>query len=209
MRPLARGLRLAPALLALGGCLSLGPRPPPPRLWVLAGGAAPPAPAGPAGAGRPSPLVGLGPIRLPAYLDRPQVVTRLGPARVDAADGDRWAGPLQALFGAALAEGLRAAVPAGAVLEWPWPAAATPDWRVAVEVQRFEREADGTAVLEARWAISRGGGGAAARGETRVRERAATPDMAGSVEALARTVGGLAQDLGDAVARAAATPPGP
>lgn len=192
---LSRALALVVAPIVLAGCLSLGSRPPPPRLWVLPGGAAP-APA----AGTAPARVGLGPIRLPAYLDRPQVVTRLGPARLDAGDGDRWAAPLQALFGAALAEGLREAVPGAEVLDWPWPSAAAPDVRIAVEVRRFEREADGAAVLEARWEITRGAAGAAVRGETGLREAAATPDMAGSVLALARTVNGLARELGAAVA---------
>lgn len=202
MRHPSRALALVVAPITLAGCLSLGARPPPPRLWVLPGGAA--APAAGDGAHGAAPRVGLGPIRLPAYLDRPQVVTRLGPARLDAGEGDRWAAPLQALFGAALAEGLREAAPGAEVLLWPWPPAAAPDLRVAVEVQRFEREADGGAVLEARWEVSRGARGTAARGETRLREAAVTPDMAGSVEALARTVRGLARELGVAVAGPAA-----
>ncbi|ABC82908.1 PqiC family protein [Anaeromyxobacter dehalogenans] len=191
---------LAAALALLCGCVPLGPRPDRTRYYALeARAAAPPAGAIPVGA------VGLGPVRLPAYLDRPELVTRGEGARVDVAGDERWAAPLDGLFVAALAEDLRAAVPAREVVAWPWRAGAAPEWAVSVDVLRFERAPDGTAVLEARWALRRGTE-VVERGVTRTRERPRATGTAASVEALSDCVGGLASEIAAAAARRRASP---
>ena len=59
-------------------------------------------PFGPAGPERQSPprrtvwcrAVGIGPVTLPQYLDRPQIVERTGPNSLKIAEFDRWAEPL-------------------------------------------------------------------------------------------------------------------
>jgi uncharacterized lipoprotein YmbA len=50
------------------------------------------------------PVLGVGPVRLPAYLDRREIVTRAGPARLEVASVDHWAAPLDVLFTSVLAE---------------------------------------------------------------------------------------------------------
>jgi uncharacterized protein len=144
------------------------------------------------------PVFGLGPVQLPPYVDRLEIVTRAGPGRLEVASVDRWAAPLGALFTHALAEDLRAAVPAREVLAWPWAVGAAPAWSVSVDVARFEGEPDGTAVLEARWTLRRGEV-FAFRGSTLARERVATPGIAPTVEALSRAIGTLARDIAAAV----------
>lgn len=188
-----RGLALPAALAVVAGCVSLEPRPDPTRYYVLEPEASPPASTRPA-----VPVLGVGPVRLPAYLDRPELVTRAGPARLEIATVERWAAPLDVLFARALAENLRAAVPAGEVVGEPWPVGAAPEWTVSVDVLRFEGEPDGTAVLEARWLVRRGGA-LADQGSTIARERRASSDTAGTVVALSRTLGALARDVAAAV----------
>ena len=194
-------IALGAALAGLAGCVSLGPRPDPTRYYLLAVEASPADPAR-----RPLPLLGVGPVRLPAYLDRPEIVTRAGPTRLDVASVDRWAAPLDALFTSALAEALRAAVPAREVIEWPWPLGASPEWSVSVEVLRFDREPDGAGVLEGRWALRRGGA-VVGQGVTTRRERAETPEIAASVVALSRAVGALARDIAAAADGSRGEPP--
>ena len=74
------------AALALGGCFS--PQPDPSKFFVLApvatGGANSIASAGLAASS--STTIGLGPIKLPQYLDRDEVVTRVGPNRLELSD---------------------------------------------------------------------------------------------------------------------------
>ena len=63
--------------------------------------------------------VGVGPIRLPEYLDRPQIVTRGNNARIELAEFDRWAEPLDRSFTAALVDYLSAATGSGQIYEFP------------------------------------------------------------------------------------------
>lgn len=181
------------ASLSLAGCLSLGARPERTRYYVLAAEVSAAAPARPA-----IPELGVGPVRLPAYLDRREIVTRAGAVRLEVASLDRWAAPLDELFADVLAEDLRAAVPAREVLVWPWFAGTPPEWSVSVDVLRFDGEADGTAVLEARWIVRRGGA-PAKRGSTVARERGPATEMAATVAALGRALGALARDIAAAL----------
>ncbi|BDG02346.1 PqiC family protein [Anaeromyxobacter oryzae] len=182
------------ALLALvAGCLSLGPRPDRTRYYILepeAGSASPTRPA--------VPVLGVGPVRLPAYLDRREIVTRAGPARLELTTIDRWAAPLDVLFTSVLGEDLRAAAPAREVLAWPWTASAAPEWSVSVDVLRFDGEPDGTAVLEARWILRRHGA-LAHQGVTIARERRTAPELAATVVALSRAIGALSRDIAAAM----------
>jgi len=193
---MSRAVALGLLLAAGAGCVSLAPRPDHTRHYVLE-----PQPAAPEAARAPIAALGLGPVRLPAYLDRRELVTRRGPVEVNVASADRWAAPLEALFASALAEDLRAAVPAQDVVPEPWPAGNAPEWIVSVEVLRFEGEAEGTAVLEARWTVRRRGA-AAAQGVTVARERGGAGDVAATVAALGRTLGALARDVAAAVGAA-------
>ena len=88
---------LGVALLALSGCASS----PPTRLYVVPSltdtATAPPL--------APHDLtLGVGPVTLPPYLDRPQIVTRAGRARLILAEFDQWAAPLQDTVARVLAE---------------------------------------------------------------------------------------------------------
>jgi len=185
------------AAVALLGLLPacLGPRTETSRYYTLpadrpAAGAA----AAPVGS------LGLGPVTLPPYLSRPEIATRLGPEQIAYATSDRWAAPLDELVARALAEDLRARMAAGEVVRWPWPLGAPPDVSASVDLLRFEADAAGGATLEARWTVTPRGR-ALVTGETRVRERGAPGDTAGSVAALGRALGLLARDIA-AAARA-------
>lgn len=140
---------LPPAVLLL---LAACARTPPVNYYLLAG----PTAAAPAGMHR----IGLGPVRLPEYLDRPQIVRWASPTRLQLSQQHRWAEPLQESFTRALGAHLDAALPAARVLPWPARGTAQPDARLAVDVQRFEASADGGMVLEARWTYSHGTSGA-------------------------------------------------
>lgn len=199
-----RALAAALVLLGAAGCLSLGSPPPPPRYYVLAPGAGRAAP--PAASPGAHLLLGLGPVRLPAYLDRAQVVTRAGPERLEVSPGDRWAASLPLLFTRGLADRLRQVVPAE-VAEWPWLPGTAPELRIVLDVRRFEREVDGAAVLEAAWTVHAGKGGEAlARSEARLREPAAGADMSSSVAALSRALDALAVELAASVSAVRRTP---
>ncbi|GAB6068344.1 PqiC family protein [Methylothermus subterraneus] len=92
--------------------------------------------------------VGLAPIRLPRYLDRPQIVTVEPDGRVTLAEFHRWAEPLAEGFGRVLAQSLRARLPGKTVVLLP--TALPVNQTVTVQVQDFRLEPD-RCVLTAAW----------------------------------------------------------
>ena len=93
-------LILAALTLAVAGCSST----PATRFYSLAS-IAPAAPESPRPAGQGL-AVAVGTVTLPAYLDRPQVVTRPGVYAVHLAEFDRWSEPLQDMVPRVIAENL-------------------------------------------------------------------------------------------------------
>ena len=108
-------------------------------------------------AARSGPAIGLGPITLPDYLDRPQIVTRATDSRLALSNEHRWAEPLPASFSRALLAHLEKALPTQDMVLHPWRSALDIAHQVQIEVTRFERGADGTFRLGARWSVSTAG----------------------------------------------------
>src|SRR5581483_8730221 len=146
---------LAVFLLGAAGCSSLlEPRPDPSRFYLLT----PQPPAGevsPASAGG-SLSVGLGPITMPAYLDRPQTVTRVGANELRISEVDRWAEPLAKNFARVLGQDLAARLDGARLHDYPWYNSTAIDYQIEVAVHRFETDASGEpargALDDSRWA---------------------------------------------------------
>jgi len=97
--------------------------------------------------------VALGPIALPQYLDRPQIVTRTSPNRLQLAEFDRWAEPFQEIFTRVLAENLSLLLDTDHIITLPTRRSRMTDYRVEVEVLRFDTEVSGRTQLATRWSI--------------------------------------------------------
>jgi len=193
-------LAVAGLVAALPACVSLK-RTPEARFFVLRTLAEPPAAetsASPA-------LVGLLPVALPGYLERPQLITWIGPGELRVDEYLRWAEPLDAGLTRTLAANLDVLLPQSRVIRSPWPAAARPRCRVRVELQRFGPQASAEAVLEGRYALL------PADGERPLVTRpvslkrgplgAAAPayDATAGVEAMSELVADLAHEIADAI----------
>ena len=135
--PIVRALAGAAlvALMALG----CAPATLPTRFYVLT--AVPPAGGAPAAARDVA--VGVGPIALPGYLDRPQIVTRTGGDEIDLAEFDQWGEPLRSAVPRVLADNLAARVPTERVVLFPWRGVRTVQYQVPVEILRFEGKPGG------------------------------------------------------------------
>jgi len=99
--------------------------------------------------------IGIGPVELPAYLDRPQIVTRLSENELDLAEFDKWAEPLKDNFSRVLVENLSTLLCADAISIFPWKGPTPIDYQVEVTVIRMDGNVGGNASLVARWAIVR------------------------------------------------------
>lgn len=148
----------------------------------------------------PAPVrVGIMPVVLPGYLDRPELVVRRGSEILPVAH-TRWAAPLDDELARALGQQLGRALPGTDTAPFPWPRRFAPTHRLAVELDRFDIE-DGEAVLHARWSLMlEGSRDTPVRRELRVRVAvtAAADDAAARVAALSAAL----TRLSDAVAQA-------
>jgi uncharacterized protein len=168
-----------------GGCGST----PASRFYTLSAGAAP--------AATPSNLsVSVGPVSVPAVVDRPQIVVTAGPNQVRLEEFNRWASPLQNGIGRVVAENLVAILGTPRVTLSP---SADADYRAAIEVQSFESAPGDAAVLDALWTVRRAKDGRAQTGRTTVREPVQEKGYDALAAAHSRALARLSQDIADAV----------
>ncbi|MGD9042042.1 MAG: PqiC family protein [Desulfobacteraceae bacterium] len=97
--------------------------------------------------------IGIGPIKFPDHLDRPEIVTRTSGNALQLAEFDRWAGSLEKDFSRILAENLSILLSTDYVFMLPFTQTAPIDYRVTVEVVRFDGELGKNATLIARWTV--------------------------------------------------------
>jgi uncharacterized protein len=144
------------AALALSGCSALSPRQDRTRFILLA-------PATPGGSNRAqlaaspnlaSLVIGLGPVQLPEYLDRPELVIRTSPNGLQLSETNRWAEPLADDFRHILASDLANLLGTTNIVQYPWYSGTRLDYIVHVEVQRFEAGTNKTAQLVAHWDLT-------------------------------------------------------
>jgi hypothetical protein len=97
--------------------------------------------------------VGVGPISIPDYLDRQQIVTSSNQNEIKMSEFDRWAGSLEDSFARVLSENLSIMLSTDRVFLFPWRGAITVDYQIGVEVVQFDGALGGNASLIARWGI--------------------------------------------------------
>jgi uncharacterized protein len=192
-------LAVLAAGLTLAGCAET----PPTRFYTLSPLAD--APGGTPRANLPDLTVGVGPVTLPPYLDRPQLVTRAGGNRMVLADFDNWVEPLQGMFARVLGENLALFLGTYDVLMLPQRRDVTLDRQVEVDVTRFDVD-DGSAVLDARWWVyGRNGDELLRSGRSTIREPAGAGDYTSAAAALSRALGAMSQEIARAIADQAPT----
>ena len=137
----------------LSGCGNFSPRPDPSRFFTLTAIAQPAAPAAKESSNPVGVSLGIGPTRLPGYLDRQEIVTRVSPNRIDLSEYDHWAEPLETNFNRVLGQNLSVLLPVNRLVFFPWESTRSPAYQVEVEVLRFEANAAGDVQLSARWVV--------------------------------------------------------
>lgn len=97
--------------------------------------------------------IGIGPVKIPDYLDRPQMATRKGQSGLEYAEYDRWAEPLDKNLARAISGNLSVLLNTENVVSFPWPKSTQAIYQVIVEIIRLDSAGDGKVVLDARWTI--------------------------------------------------------
>lgn len=184
--------------LFLAGCLSsiTAPQPDRTRFYALT--------AQTVSDGSPSSLgdmvLGVGPVRLPGYLDREELVTRVAQNRFDVSQNDRWIEPFDDSVNRVLAQDLYALLNSESIVRYPWPSSRKITHQLEVDILRFEPTSANEVQLAAHWVIVDAGTKQPLTSKTTVIKRpiqGATKDAA--VEALSATLGDLSRDMAEVI----------
>ncbi len=146
--------------------------------------------------------LGVGPIELPAYLDRPQVVTRRGANRMNVADFHQWAEPLETTFQRVLAENLSYRLATDRIIVLPARRDVPLDRQVEVEVTRFDADETGRVALDARWRLYDGRGDRLLQqGRSSTEQQVTTIDDYEEIAAaMSRCLAAMSREIADALA---------
>lgn len=97
--------------------------------------------------------IGVGPVSLAEYIDRPNLVTQEAPNQLAVAEDHRWAGDLSASIARVVAANLGRDLKTGNVRTYPWMRDEEINYQVTLDVRQLHSESDGYAVIEAGWRV--------------------------------------------------------
>lgn len=180
------------------GCSFLDPKPDPSRFFALAS-LPPTGQRAQDTAGTNALALGIGPVKLPGYLDRQGIVTRVSQNRFAVAENDRWAEPLEESFSRVLSQNLSILLQTDRIVVYPWERNQRPTYQVQVEVLRFEPNAEQVVELWARWNIMDDAKKTISVKESYLTQPARDKSTEASVAALSEVVGGLSKEIAAAI----------
>jgi len=167
-------------------------------------------------ADQPAPLanlsdvaVSIGPVSLPLYLDRLDVVTRDSQNSIALAEFSQWAGPLQENFSRVLAENISLLLSTNKIDTFPITRSSNIDYNVTVYIARFDGYPGDMVELRARWAILDGRRkNSLFEHDSAVNEKVAANSIEAMVAAESRALAALSREIARAINKIAAkTPP--
>jgi len=146
--------------------------------------------------------IGVGPISIPALLERKQIVTRLPDNSVTIAEFHQWASPLKDNVAQVLAHNLATLQPGDLIRTYPWSAYGAVDYRVIVDITRLDTHPDRTVNLEANWAImNEKNHTLISNGHSKIEHALDDPSYPSTVKALSKVLGEFSQELSAALGK--------
>lgn len=149
-------------------------------------------------------IIAVGQVKLPAHLNRKEIVTYDQRNRVNLAEFDRWAEPLNENITSVLAENLSELIPSDQVHAYPWDVAHNFDYTVWVRVITFGESPDGEIVLSTSWMIHNASDMPVKYMKTRYSAARQGDDMVALVAAMSQTIEQLSHDIATALVAASA-----
>jgi uncharacterized lipoprotein YmbA len=191
---MAVALVVTPLLLA--GCSSNKPA----RFYVLTPLAAPNDHVGQAG-----PSLGVGPVVIPQYLDRPEIVTRSSDNQLELGEFDQWGGRIGDNITRVLAENLSGLLKTERISIYPWTDASALADQITVDITKFERDQSGGVTLTAFWNIADAQTGKILRNGRSIIQKplgAGTTGTAGGYDVIAAAMSQALETLSEEIAAA-------
>ena len=134
-------------LLAISGCVSI-PNSPTPRYYALTVKNAGKEFKVPSGF-----IIGIGQVKIPEYLDRPQMVTETSSKMIQFAQFDRWGESLDLGLARLVREDLAKILPSAQLILYPWNPSIQVKYQVSMEVIQLDSELDGNMDFAVQWMI--------------------------------------------------------
>ena len=151
--------------------------------------------------------VAVGPVTVPGYADRPQMVVQAGANRVELEEFERWATPLDEAIARVVAGDLATLLGTTQVATVPLPTGFAPAYQAAIDVQRFESTPGQGVLLEAVWVARKTAGGEPRMGRTVASESAGGEGFETLAAAHSRALAKVSGDIAAAIRSLAATKP--
>jgi uncharacterized protein len=145
-------------------------------------------------------VIGVFPVSMPEYLDRPQIVTRVSENELKLDEFSRWAEPLKDSFTRALVQNLSSLLNTAKVVKTTESTGFPMALQVGVEVVQFDGTLGGDVVLIAKWGLFEAGGKKLLHGK-----RSAFKELTGAatyealVVAQSKAVAALSREIADAI----------
>lgn len=102
-------------------------------------------------------VLGLGPIHLPAYLDRPQLVMAISAHEYRLSEQQRWAERLDENIARALTSSLSRQLGIEHIVRYPWAARQPIDYQISVDILELHQTVAGQSHLAAQWQLKKAG----------------------------------------------------
>jgi len=98
-------------------------------------------------------IIGIGPVKIPEYLDRPQIVTQDKEKMLHLAQFDRWGESLDLGLARLIRENLTAILPGTKLTLYPWNPLITVKYQVLVEVIQLDSQLDRDMFFVVQWTV--------------------------------------------------------
>jgi uncharacterized protein len=140
----------------------------------------------------------VGPVSVPAEVDRPQFTVQIAPNRVAVDEFNRWAAPLGGNIARVIAGDL------AVLLGTPRVAAMSlinfdPAYQVTIDIQKFESVPGKSVLIEAVWIVRKPAGGVAQSGRTVAGETVSSGDYDALAAAHSRALAKVSGDIAAAI----------
>lgn len=146
--------------------------------------------------------VGVGPVELPPYLDRPQIVTRDTDYRLQLSEAHQWAEPLKANVSRVVAVNLSNLLSSNRIYLVPRRQRTQLDFEVSIDVARFDGQLAKEVALDARWNLHDGDSGRLLLSKVSIiREVPHGGGYAALVAAKSRALRALSAEIAEAIRR--------
>ena len=146
------------------------------------------------------PIIGLGPIHIPDYLDRPQIVVAITDNQYRLSEDHRWAERLDRNISLALFKALPNLLGTDRIVRYPWPQRQVIDYQIGIDILEFHVDGAGQSRLIAQWFIK-------PKDQPTIEKRsvyqipASTTDYEIMVKAQSQCLGKLAQEIAETLRR--------